>query len=117
MDANASTGYARKTLATAPDGRRVLISTVRHALAVESAVYPMDGEGRVGLLHLHKAKHGPSDDLDTKHEALVEGVEAGTLELVEREATNEEAEEAWGDLLLLGKMITNRAMDDGPSRE
>ena len=37
---------------------------------------------------------------------------AGTITLEEREAMQEEAEEAWGELIVLAKMPDNRAMDD-----
>jgi hypothetical protein len=63
-------------------------------------------------MHLHKSKHRPEDDLDVAHEQLVAAVEAGTFALEDREATQKEIEEAWGELILLDKLTDNRAMDD-----
>jgi hypothetical protein len=50
--------------------------------------------------------------LDAAHDAIVAGVEDGTITLEAREPTPEEVEEAWGELILLDKMTDNRAMDD-----
>jgi hypothetical protein len=106
--------YNGKTHTTTPEGRQVLVATVRNPIATESAVFPADGTGRVtSAMHLYKAKHDPLEEsLDARHEAIVAGVESGELELVEREATPEEAEEAVADLLLLAKMVDKRAIDD-----
>jgi hypothetical protein len=99
--------YARKSVTTSPEGRCVVVSTVRHALVTESAVFPADKAGRVtSAMHLHKVKHGAEDDLDAEHDAIVAGVRAGTITLLDpdREPTLEEAAEAMGDLVLLDKM-------------
>ena len=109
----ASQRYARKSLATTPGGRRVLVSTVAHALVKESAVFPANEEGEViSAMHLFRRKHGMEEDLDAAHDAIVAGVEDGTITLEARERTPEEVEEAWGELILLDKMTDNRAMDD-----
>jgi hypothetical protein len=42
----------------------------------------------------------------------VAAVAAGTMTLEDREATQEEAEAARGELIVLAKMPDNRAMDD-----
>lgn len=97
----------------APGGRRVLVSTVGHPIATESAVFPLDGNGNVAsAMHLYKTKHRPEDDLDSEHSALVAAVEAGEITLEEREATQEEGEEALADFLMLARMRPDRAMDD-----
>jgi hypothetical protein len=68
--------YDRKTVATAPDGRVVLVSTVRTALGAESAVFPATKEGTVtSALHLYKVRHandavGEAEaSLDAEHSA------------------------------------------------
>jgi hypothetical protein len=105
--------YDRKSLATTPDGRHVLVSTVAHALVKESAVFPVNDEGEVtSTMHLFRRKHGTEEDLDAAHDSIVAGVEDGTITLEAREPTPEEVEEAWGELILLDKMTDNRAMDD-----
>jgi hypothetical protein len=82
-------------------------------IARESAVFPVDEYGKVAsAMHLHKTKRGPEDDLDVAHEQLVAAVEAGTITLADREAAQEEIEEAWGKMILLDKLTDNRAMDD-----
>ena len=109
-----TTARACKSLATAPDGRRVLVSTVAHALVKESAVFPVDEAGQVtSALHLYKVKHGMEEDLGAAHHALVAGVQDGTITLEAREPTPEEVEDALGELILLAKMEDDRAMDDG----
>jgi hypothetical protein len=104
--------YSRKTIATAGDGRRVLISTVRHPVVVETAIFPVDATGKVtSAMHLFKQKHD-EEDLDQAHEQLVAAVESGEVELVERDATPEEAQEALGELILLRKMTDDQSMND-----
>ena len=62
---------------------------------------------------LVRVKHGVEDDLDTEHEAIVAGVEDGTIPLEDdREPTPEEIEEAWGDLLLLARESEGGDRDD-----
>jgi hypothetical protein len=101
--------YARKTSARTPEGRHVLVATVRNPIVTESSVFPADENGTVAsAMHLARVKHGVDDDLDTEHEALVAAVEAGEVELHDREATPDEAREALGDLILLANM----AIDD-----
>jgi hypothetical protein len=70
------TPFDRKTVATAPDGRRVLISTVRTALGAETAIFPANEEGKVtSALHLYKVRHandavGEAEaSLDAEHSA------------------------------------------------
>jgi hypothetical protein len=106
------TPYDRKTVATAPDGRVVLVSTVRTALGADSAVFPATKEGTVtSALRLHKVRHANDAVLDAEHEALVAGIASGeiTLSDSDREPTQAEVEEAMGDLLLMDKMATDDA--------
>jgi hypothetical protein len=106
--------YARKTLATEPDGRRVLVSTVAHGLLKETAVFPANDAAEVtSALQLYRRKLGVEEDPDAAHDAIVTGVQDSTLTLTgDRESTPEEVEEAWGELISLAKMTDNRAMDD-----
>ena len=111
-------GYARTSMATAPDGRRVLVSTVRNSLACESMGFGVNDAGEVtSLMHLFRVPHDEGQDLDAAHEMLVQGVSAGAIELLDpdRDPTQAEDEDALGDLLLLGELADDGAMDDGPT--
>jgi hypothetical protein len=92
----------------------VLVSTVCQALVKESVVFPVNDEGEItSSMHLFRRKLGVEDDPDAAHEAIVAGIEDGTITLDDdREPTPEEIEEAWGELILLDKVTDNRAMDD-----
>jgi hypothetical protein len=75
--------YDRKSLATMPDGQRVVVSTVRNPMTTETLVLPGDGEGQVtSLMPLVRVKHGVDSDLDAAHESLVLDVENGELDLI-----------------------------------
>jgi hypothetical protein len=106
--------YNRKSPVAASDGRRVVVSTVAHALVKESAVFPADDAGEItSALDLFRRKHGVDVDLDVAHNAIVAGVADGTIPCTDdRESTPEEAVEACGELIVLAKMTDNRAMDD-----
>ena len=81
---------------------------------VATAVFPADDAGEItSALDLFRRKHSVDVDLDVAHNAIVAGVADGTIPLTgDREATPKEAEEAWGELIVLAKMPDNRAMDD-----
>ena len=107
------TSYDRKSVATTPERRTVLVSTVRHRLTSESMNFAADAEGNVaGWMHLHRVPHGAGEDLDAAHEQLVSAVEAGTIPLQERDPTPTEIAEAFGELILLDKMADDQANDD-----
>jgi hypothetical protein len=91
----------------------VLISTVRTALGAETAIFPANEEGKVtSALHLYKVRHANDAVLDGEHAALVAAVEAGSVDLVAREATPEEAQEAMGELMLLAEMARDDETTD-----
>jgi hypothetical protein len=116
-EAASELGLSRATLRVQTFRGRLRVKKLseRVVLYPRSAIEEYKRENHQGLnvMHLFRVKHGPGNDLDALHEQLVAEVAAGKIPLQEREATPEEAREAWGDLLILRRMLTARAMDDG----